>query len=236
MEFAYMLGGGAPLAMKYQIDETLANAGIPVLAPAAADAGVKISSTSSWANAVGVTLDTATYVTAQQTDGSSAEREVTVIISPQAVFRALMSGGATEGTALDLKTVTSVSTTGLDVVTGDNFTDMDDGVIWGYDGANAGQKRCITVGDGTDASVTVAFDNDTVVGDNFLAAPYWFLSDVAVNIATTTNLYQADASTAGGTGGAAKIIDMELRDIGGEGRTNSFVLFIFNDHALREAT
>ncbi len=236
MDYAYMLGGGAPLAMKYQADDTLANAGIPVLAPAAGDAGVNISTTTSWANAVGVTLDTATVVTAQQTDGTSAEREVTIIISPQAVFRALMTGGAAEGTALSLFTVDTVSTTGLDIVTGDNFTDMDDGVIWGYDGANAGQKRCIITGDATDATVKVAFDNDTVVGDNFLAAPYWFLSDVAVNIQTTTNLFQADASIAGGTGGAAKIIDMELRDQGGEGRTNSYVLFIFNDHALREAT
>ncbi len=236
MEYAYMLGGGAPLAMKYQVDVTMANAGIPVLAPAAADAGVKISTVGSWASAVGVTLDTATYVTAQQTDGTSAEREVTVIISPQAVFRALMSGGATEGTALDLKTVTTASTTGLDVVTGDNFTDMDDGVIWGYDGANVGQKRCITTGDATDATVTVAFDQDTVVGDEFLAAPWWFLSDAAINIATTTNLYQADASTAGGTGGLATIIDMELRDIGGDGRTNSFVLFTFADHHLHRPT
>ncbi len=236
MDYAYMLGGGAPLAMKYQVNETLANAGIPVLAPAAGNAGVQISTTTSWANAVGVTLDTATYVTAQQTDGTSAEREATVIISPQAVFRALMTGGAAEGTALTLFDVTTASTTGLDIVTGDSFTDMDDGVIWGFDGANAGQKRCITVGDATDASVTVPFDNDTVVGDNFLAAPYWFLSDVAINIQTTTNLFQADASIAGGTGGAASIIDMELRDIGGEGRTNSYVLFIFDDHALRETT
>ncbi len=236
MEYAYMLGGGAPLAMKYQVNETLANPGIPVLAPGAGNAGVQISTTTSWANAVGCTLDTATYVTAQQTDGTKGEREVTVIISPQAVFRALMSGGAAEGTALDLKTVTTASTTGLDVVTGDAFTDLDDGVIWGYSGANVGQKRCITVGDGTDASVTVAFDQDTVVGDEFLAAPYWFLSDVAINIQTTTNLFQADASIAGGTGGAASIIDMELRDIGGDGRTNSAVLFIFDDHALRETT
>ena len=236
MEYAYMLGGGAPLSMKFQVNETLANAGIPVLAPVAGNAGVQISTITSWANAVGMTLDTATYVTAQQTDGTSAEREVSVIISPQAVFRALMSGGAAEGTALSLFTVSTASTTGLDVVTGDNFTDMDDGVIWGYDGANAGQKRCITVGDATDATVTVAFDQDTVVGDNFLAAPYWFLSDVAANIATTTNLYQANASTAGGTGGLATIIDMELRDISGDGRNKSYVLFIFDDHALRETT
>ena len=237
MEYAYMLGGGAPLAMKYQINsDAFATAGVPCLAPAAGNAGVIIGSTTAFTNAVGVTLDTATYVTAQQTDGTSAEREVTVIISPQAVFRALMSGGATEGTALDLKTVTTVSTSGKDIITGDNFTDMDDGVIWGYDGANVGQKRCITVGDGTDASCVVPFDFDTVVGDNFLAAPYWFLSDVAQNIALTTLLTQADASVAGGTGGLSTIIDMELRDLSGEGRTNSYVLFIFKDHALREQT
>ncbi len=237
MDYAYMLGGGAPLQMKYQINsDAFATAGVPALAPGAGNAGVLISSTTSWANAVGVTQDTATYVTAQQTDGTSAEREVSVIISPDAVFRALMSGGATEGTALTLFDVTTASTTGLDVVTGDNFTDLDDGVIWGYDGANAGQKRCITIGDATDATVAVAFDQDTVVGDNFLAAPYWFLSDVAGQIQTTTLLTQADVSIAGGTGGAGTVIDMELRDIGGDGRTNSFVLFIFDDHALRETT
>ena len=74
MDYAYMLGGGAPLHMNFQINETLANAGIPVLAPGGNNAGVQISTVSSWANAVGVTLDTATYVTAQQTDGTSAER------------------------------------------------------------------------------------------------------------------------------------------------------------------
>jgi len=240
MEYAYMLGGGAPLAMKYQVNETLATAGIPVLAPGAGNAGVQISTTTSWANAVGVTLDTATYVTAQQTDGTSAEREVTVIISPQAVFRALMSGGATEGTALTQYPVTTASTTGLVVTTSSisNWASpqFDEGVVWFYDGANAGQKRKVASVSGSAATVTVAFDQDTVVGDNALRAPYWFLDDGAQNIQTTTLLTQADASIAVGTGGAAKIIDMELRDKSEEGDVNSFVLFIFDDHALRETT
>ncbi len=51
--------------------------------------------------------------------------------------------------------------------------------------------------------MTVAFDRDTVVGDNALRAPYWFLDDGGNNIQTTTNLYQADATIAVGTGGAA---------------------------------
>lgn len=239
MEFAYyMHGGTAPLVMGFQINETLSNAGIPVLAPGAGNAGVQISTTTSWANAVGVTLDTATYVTAQQTDGTSAEREVDIVISPAAVFRALMSGGATEGTALTLYDITTATTDGLDVTTGDNWSSpqFDEGVVWGYDGANAGQKRKITATDTTSATVTVAFDNDHAVGDNFLRAPYWFLDDGGNNIQTTTLLQQADASIAVGTGGAAKIIDMELNDIAGEGRTKSYVLFIFDDHALRETT
>lgn len=239
MEYAYMLSGGAPLKMGFQINETLATAGIPVLAPGGNNAGVQISVVTSWANAVGVTLDTATYVTAQQTDGTSAEREVDVIISPTAVFRVLMSGSSTENTDLPLFTVTSISTDGLTITTGDDFTgapSFDESVIWGYSGANVGQKRKITATGVTAATVTVPFDFDTVVGDEFMRAPYWFLDDTGNNVQTTTLLTQADTTITVGTGGDARIIDMELRDIGGEGRSHSFVLFVFDDHALREAT
>lgn len=239
MDFAYYMHGGvAPLKMGFQVNETLSNAGIVVLAPGSDTAGVQISTTTSWANAVGVTLDTATFVNAQQTDGTSAEREVDVIISPAAVFRALMSGGATEGTALTLYPVTTASSDGLTVITGSDWTstDFDEGVAWGYDGANVGQKRKITSVSSTTGTVTVAFDNGTEEGDNFLRAPYWFLDDTAKAIQTTTNLFQANAAIAVGTGGAARIIDMELNDIGGEGRTKSSVLFILDDHALRETT
>ena len=236
MEFAHFLDGrGSPFAMKFQVNETLSDAGIPVLAPGAGNAGVQISTTTSLANAVGVTLDTATYVTAQQTDGTSAEREVKVIISPQAVFRALMSGGATEGTALTRYPVTTASTDGLVVTTSSiaNWASpqWDEGVVWFEDGANAGQKRKVTSVSGTAATVTVAFDQDTVVGDNALRAPWWFLDDGAKTLQLTTNLYQADAAIAVGTGGAVKIIDMELNAI-----ADSFVRFIFDDHALRETT
>ena len=238
MDYAYMLTGGAPLKMGFQINETLSTAGIPVLAPGAGNAGVQISTTTSWANVVGVTLDTATYVTAQQTAPDVAEREVDVIISPTAVFRALMSGGATEGTALTLRNVTTASTDGLAITTGDDWSSptMDEGVAWGYDGANAGLKRKITSVSTLAATLTVAFDNNLAVGDNFLFGPWWFLDDTANNIQTSTLLTEADASIAVGTGGAAKIIDMELRDIGGDGTTRSYVLFIFDDHALRETT
>ncbi len=221
--------------MGFQVNETFANAGIPVLAPADGDAGVQISTTTVMDNAVGVTLDTATYVTAQQTDGTSAEREVDVIISPQAVYRALMSGGAAEGTALTRYPVTAAAADGLTVTTA-SIADwaspqFDSGVIWFDDGANMGQKRKVGSVSNTVATVVVAFDQDTVIGDNALRAPWWFLDDVAKTLQLTTNLFQADASIAVATGGKFKIIDMELNGV-----ADSFVLGIFDDHALRETT
>ena len=236
MEYAYMIDGGAPLVMKYQVNETVANPGVPIIANTDGDTGVVLPSTTAAANQVGVNLDTATYVTAQQTDGTSTEREIAIVISPGAVFRALMSGGATENTALELFPVTVASATGLDVETGDSFTNFDEGVVWGYDGSNAGQKRKIVVGDGTNATVANAFDNDTVVGDNFLRAPWWFLDIKANDITTTTNLFQDDATATVDAGWLAKVVDMELRDIGDNGRTKSFLLFMFDDHVLAVTT
>ncbi len=236
MEYAYSLYGGvAPVIKKYQANETLANAGIVVLAPGGGNAGVQISTTTSFANAVGVTLDTATYVTAQQTDGTSAERRVSVIVSPMSVYKALMSGGATEGTALTKYPVTTASATGLVVTTASisNWASpqWDEGVVWFSSGANVGQARKVTSVSGTAATVTVAFDKDTVVGDNALRAPYWYWDDTAKTLQTTTNLYQADASIAVGTGGAVRIVDFELN-----GEADSYVHFILNDMVSTQTT
>lgn len=236
MEYAYMLDGGAPLTMKFQVNETFANPGVAVISNTDGDAGVVLPSTTAGVNQVGVSLDTATFVSAQQTDGTSTEREIAITISPHAVFRALMSGGSTEGTALELFPVTTASSTGADIITGDSFTNFDEGVIWGYDGANAGQKRKITIGDGTDATCGVPFDFDTVVGDNFLRAPWWFLDLKANDITTTTLLYQVDATATVDAGWLANVIDMELRDVGGDGQNKSFLLFVFDDHLLSVTT
>ena len=234
MDYAKMLNGGQPLMIKYQINETFSNAGIPVLAPGANTAGVQIGVKTSFANACGVTQDTATYVTAQQTDGTSAEREVTVCISPSAIFRALMSGSATAGTAMVQNTISSDTTDGLDV-TDDTFTwtspQWDEGSVYFTSGVNQGQLRKVTATSGSAATITVAFDRDHVAGDTYFRMPYWFMDDTAKTIQTTTDLVQADTLIAVGTGGAAKIIDMELNDT-----TDSYVLFIFDDHALRETT
>lgn len=241
MEYAYSIGGAnTPLKMKFQANETLANGGIVVLAPAGGDAGVQISTTTSFANAIGVTLDTATYVTAQQSDGTSAERQVSVIVTPDAVFRAKMSGGATENTALTQYPITTAASNGLSLTTSSisNWASpqFDECTAWFYDGANVGQKRKVTSVSSSVATVTVAFDQATVVGDNVLRAPYSPLDDTAKTLQTTTLLTQADASIAVGTGGAVRIIELQTRDISDDGANKSFVYFILGDHALRETT
>ncbi len=241
MEYAESLyGNTTPWIGSFQINETLANGGIPVLQPPDGGAGVAISTTTSWADAVGVTLDAGTYVTAQQTDGTSAERTVKVVISPDSVFRALMSGGATEGTALTLYPITTAASDGLSLTTSSiaNWAspDWNEGMAWFYDGANIGQSRKTTSVSGTTATVTVAYDQGTVVDDNVLRAPWWPLDVAADNIQTTTNLYQADASIAVATGGAGIVVKMELGTIANEGRNKSFVLFKFDDHVLDGGT
>lgn len=230
MEYAYSLtGNSAPVMKKYQVAAT-AIAGIPLLIPAAGGAGLATSTTTSAANMVGVTLDGATYVTAQQTDGSSAEREVTMIVNPDAVWRMKLSGGATENTALTLLPVTTLSTTGLVVTTASAWDSptFDEGVTWGYDGANAGSFRKVTSVSGTAGTVTVAFDQDTVVGDNFLRAPYWPCQSVAIQLSTL--LTQADASIAVATGAEFVPVELDLRDITDQGQTNSFVYAVAGDH------
>jgi len=230
MEYAYSLtGNSVPVMKKYQVAAD-AIAGIPLLIPAAGGAGLATSTTTSAANMVGVTLDGATYVTAQQTDGTSAEREVTMIVNPDAVYRMKMSGGATEDTALTLLPVTTASTDGLAVTTASawNSPTYDEGVAWGYDGANAGSYRKVTSVSATAGTVTVAFDQDTAVGDNFLRAPYWPCQ--STNIQLSTLLTQADASIAVGTGAEFVPVELDLRDITDSGQTNSFVYAVAGDH------
>lgn len=236
MELAYTLNGNAPLVKKYQVSSSSTAVGQPWMIPAAGGAGVTIATTTSAADMVGVNLDSAVYVTAQQTDGSSAERQVSLIVSPDAVWRMKMTGGATENTALALAVVTTASTDGLVVTTSAtdwSTTTKDEGFIWGFDGANAGQSRKITSVSTTSATVTVAFDQDTVVGDNFIGCPFTPMQGTAIQLSTL--LTQANATIAVGTGAQFKTIELILNDQTADGRNNSFVLAVSNSHIFNLA-
>ncbi len=234
---AYILSGAAPVVKKFQIGVTLTDAGIPFTVPASGTAGVVIGTTTGATDLVGLSLDTASgaYVTGQQTDGTSTERLVSLIVNPDAVWSWKMSGGATENTELAAQTVTTASTTGLAVTTAAEWSNptYDEGVTWGFTGANAGKYRKVTSVSSTAGTVTVAFDYDTVVGDVFLRAPYWPMQTVTIQLSTL--LTQADASIAVGTGAPFRVIELILKDASDSGKSNSFVYGISNSHALNLA-
>lgn len=245
MKYAYSLAGGAPIVRKFQIAATASVAGIPLTKGGSGVKGLGVATTVAAVGMVGVTLDTATVVTAQQSDSSDTARLVSVIINPHAVYRAKLSGGATENTALTKYTVSTASTDGLSVTAAltsagvaVDFTSpaSDESVIFGYDGANAGYGRKITsTGSATVATVLVAFPNDTVVGDNFLripicSAPYGYETQYPQ---LTTNLWQVDASAAVDTDNVNfNTVELEIRDAGLNGITNSFIYLVSNGHVF----
>jgi hypothetical protein len=234
MEFAYDLSGTSTAIMKkYQVAATNTVIGRPYLVVANAGSGIVLGTTAGVVDAIGVNVDAAgTYVTAQQSDNSDTARLTTIIINPNAVYRMLLSGGATEGTALSLATVTAASADGLTVTSTGitwNSPELDEGTIFGYSGANAGKARKITsTGSATVATLTVALPYDTVVGDTFFATPYTPTQTETLQL--TTNCTQADASIAVGTGGTWVVIEQLLLDSANNGRTSSYVLAMLQDH------
>lgn len=246
MEFSADLYGSLPIIKKYQVATSTTAVGQPWLACATSTAGLAIATTTGAADMVGVNLDSATYTTTQGTGkalpqgtsaGTSAERLVSIIINPFAIWRLKMSGGATENTALAKQTVTTASSGGTAITTGATWTsgtEYADGVTWGFTGANAGAIRKITSTSSTAGTVAVPFDYGTVVGDVFLRAPYWPMSQVTPTIQLTTLLTQANAIISVNTGASFHCYDLLLRDGSSSpsGQTDSYVFAIAGDHLL----
>ena len=232
MDFAYDLSGTTNATIRrYQVAATASNAGTPFLVPAGSGSGIVAATTTGAAKAVGVSVDTSgTYVTAQQTANADTERTVGLIINPFAVFKMLMSGGAAEGTAMVLHTAASGGSDGLSIVSDVNTDspELDEGTCYCISGANVGISRKITSNSTTTMTFTVAWPRDVAAGDLFIVAPYNPLQGIALQL--TTNLYQADASIAVGTGAAFKTI--ELTWGGDEARTNSYVHAMLANHVL----
>jgi hypothetical protein len=230
MEVGYYLMGGGPHLKKMKLGAAQANSGIIMIGGAGASLGV-IPTTTTLATTVpayGLAVDTGTY---SATPAAGAEGIVTVDVRPDLVIKALMSGAATENTALTSLTQTSASSTVLTATV--QSADLDGGVLWGLKGANKGVSRGITTHTSTTSlTVTVAFPYSMAVGDTFLYAPYNWAGDGAGGadgagwVQTSTLFTQADASIAAGTGVAASVVDLILAEA-----TNSFVLFVVRGHA-----
>lgn len=230
MQFSGVFSGGAPVIKKFQIGEAMANAGVPVLVGGAGNAGVVLASTTAASDMIGLSLDVqATLVTAQQTDNSDPSRQISVVVNPDILIKALLSGGATAGTALAIGTVDVASTTGLDVNTDIDYTNFDEGSIFGFTGGNVGILRKITVGDSTDASLAIALPVDTQVGDVFLHVPFSGGEDQFVQL--TSDFTEVDASAAVDTNNNNfRVVELLMKDSSETGRTTSSVIITPFDH------
>lgn len=229
------LSGGAGILKKYKVGASFSNPGLLTRFLTTNPAGLTPVTTTTIADSAGLALDTVTYA-ATDTD---VEDLVTVSTRPDLIVGALMSGGATEGTALTLLSNTSADTTGLTITDGDvGANDMTGGTIWRYQGGIGGESRHITTHTGsTSMAVTRRFLQTIAASDEFLFCPWSLMGDGASgfdgvgNVQPTTNLYQADASIASGTGLAVVVYDLILR-----GRDTSHVLFVVQDHQYRVNT
>lgn len=233
MQVAYLLGSNqTPIIKKFQVGETMANAGVPVVVAGSGQYGIKLASTTAAANCLGLTVDAATTNTTQPTDGSDPRRRVSVIVNPTAVLKARMSGGATTGTALSTETENTGTSTGLIAKSGTDFTNFDEGGVWWYTGNNAGPTsfRKIITGDATDADVGVPWTNDPAVGDKFVVCPFSCVDIQYVQL--TSNFLEVDASAAVDTNNANFIpIEVEVFGNGNpDGLTSSYVYMTIADH------
>jgi len=213
--------GKSPVILPFQIGEAMAAAGVPVVVGGAGIGGVSLAATTTASDFIGITTNIqATLVTAQQAGNADPERLVRVIVNPDMIIKARLSGSSTSGADLTVYTVTTASTTGLDVVTGDDFTNFDEGAIHCIKGANVGVTRKIGVGDATDATVVIAFPNDIAVGDQFIVLPFFPGENQFVQL--TTDLTEVDASAAVDTdNNNFRVLNFQL-----DGVSNSHVLLV----------
>lgn len=234
------LFGGGDSSRKFFIAASFANAGIVAGSTEATNEGLIPTTTTAATDAMGLTLDTATY---SATPAAGATGLITVADRPFSKCDFVMSGGATEGTALTIMTETAGDLVTPDLVSSTNAAanSMIGGTIWRYPGLGhtcaLRQSRQITAHTASvSVGVTVDFEEAINVGDRFLMCPWTYLpgdgtdtSDGAGNIQFTTLFTQADASIASGTGLVVQIYDLLLM-----GESDSRVQFLLVNHPYFE--
>ena len=232
MRYIYDFNGNqVPFIRKYQVGATaLTTAGIPVLVSTLANLdGVLPCTNSAAADCLGVTMDTNTQVTAQQTGEAETERLVSVVVNPNAIYRANLSGGATSDTALTLDTNSALSADGLTITSALPADPYDDGYAWGYDGANMGIARKVTAVDGTTATPIVAFPRDIQVNDRFLGCSAGGGGLYGVEL--TGTFEQVDASGDQQTTDNLRVLAHKFLDQGEDSaRTSSSLDLVIFDH------
>lgn len=227
MKFGYLLSGGTPLIKKYKMAAGHAS-GIVVLVPAAGATGLSTSTTTSFVDAVGVTLDailSASQPVAYSTVQGAVEHLQSVIISPDAVFNALMVGSAANA-AVEERTVGTASSDGLTVVGTAGDTDpsspnMDEGTVWYKDGSNGGASRKITSTTTTLTVTVVVPFAANAVGQKYHTIDYT-IGTPDVTLSTDLKNVRVDLAA---TGAECRIVDFDLR-----GKGDSYLHLHLSDH------
>ena len=235
MDFGYDLSGlSTPIIKKFTVAASNEVLGVPYLKVAAGGVGIVLGAVDGAADFVGVNIDRAgTFQAAQNADGSDQEKVTSLIVNPDAVYRARLSGGSAPGTALTERTVTTQSLDGLSIITSGfdpNSPDMDEGIAWGASGNNAGVARKITSTAANDATLILAFPKDILVGDTFFFAPISPLSTIFAQL--TTDLTEIDATAAIATDVPAVVVEMLLSDKANNGDRESYAFIKFADNLL----
>lgn len=229
MEYAYDLSGtSTAFVKKYQVAATNTTLGVPYLQNAGTGGtGIVLATTTGAANALGVNIDTAgTYVTAQQSDNSDTERLTSVIVNPHAVYRALISGGSTSGTAQTTYTAASGGSDGLTIVMTASVAspDVDETYIFCLSGVNQGSKRKCTSTSTTTATFIVAWRYDAVANDTFMTCGFTPTQTEALTL--TTDLTGINGALAP-TGAAFNCVEVLF-----DTTTSSYGFITFGDHCF----
>jgi hypothetical protein len=235
MEFGYLLGGGAPTIKKYKMAAGHA-AGIVVVVAAAGATGLSTSTTTAFTDVVGVTMDAnvaqgspVVYSTVQ----GQPEYLQSVIVNPDAVFKALLVGSAANA-ALESRAVGTVDSTGLTVVGTAGETDpsapsMDEGTVWYTSGGNAAASRKITSVT-TPLTVTVVMPfAANKAGDRFITIPYTVGARGAI-VTMSTDLKNVRGELAM-AGAVASVVDIDTLGV-----RNSALHLVLTDHIFGIST
>jgi hypothetical protein len=198
---------------------------------------VTVCTTTAAADSLGLAVGTGTYITTTNS-ANLPEATIEVDINPFQIIEAVMCGGATDGTALSILTNTSAETNGTVLTATIQSNDIDGGTLWRYSNGVGGESRTITTHTSTTSlTVTVPFQQDIALSDQFLVCPWSETgngaagNDGSSQVQLTTTLLQADATSASGTGIKGQVVELILR-----GTLDSAVRFILGDNVFNGAT
>ena len=224
-----LAGTNAGLVGLFKISATVV-LGQPVINDGTNPGEVTDATTTSFVDAMGVTMQAGTYSTTL----ADPEGAVKVVYGPLSVFESRVAGGAATGDALDNTSPANLLINETADATALTVTDdavgtisMIGGLLFGLTGGNKGQSRKMTAHtNSVSTGVTVPFLRTIAVNDRFVRVP-WSKSQFALQL--TTLLNEVDGTIATGSGGVAAIVEVFVDDYSPTAPEVK-VRFVFRDH------